>query len=110
VKSGHEFYDFEAKYLDDSAELIVPAQLDPTIEARVRELAVAAFLALECEGLARVDFFVSGDEVLLNEVNTMPGFTSISMFPRMWMAMGMSYEAIVEQLVRDALRRGTGLR
>ena len=110
VRSGHDFYDFDAKYLDDSAELIVPAVLDPSVEQRVGELAVAAFEALDCEGLARVDFFVAGDDVLLNEVNTMPGFTSISMFPRMWMAMGMSYEAIVERLVRDALRRGTGLR
>lgn len=110
VRAGHEFYDFEAKYLDDSAELIVPAKLAAHVEQRVRELAVAAFEALDCEGLARVDFFVAGDEVLLNEVNTMPGFTSISMFPRMWMAMGMTYEEIVERLVRDALRRGTGLR
>ena len=110
VRSAHDFYDFEAKYLDDSADLIVPADLPPAWEARIQELAVRAFDALGCEGLARVDFFVRDDgSVLVNEVNTMPGFTSISMFPRMWAASGVTYADVVDALVADARRKGTGL-
>ena len=110
VFGDHEFYDFEAKYLD-SAHLDVPADLPPDVGERVRALAVAAFEALDCEGLARADFFVGADgSVVINEVNTMPGFTSISMFPRMWAAAGVDYPELVDRLVRDALRRGTGLR
>ena len=111
VRSGHEFYDFEAKYLDDSAELVVPADLSPGIESQVQALAIRAFESLACEGLARVDFFVTGaGEVVVNEINTMPGFTPISMFPRMWAASGLDYPALIDHLVRDALKRGTGLR
>ncbi len=111
VHGEHEFYDFEAKYLDDAADLVVPADLDPAVADRVRELAVLAFDALGCEGLARCDFFVTADGgVLINEVNTMPGFTSISMFPRVWAESGVDYPALVDRLVADALRRGTGLR
>lgn len=111
VHGEHEFYDFEAKYLDDAADLVVPADLDPAVSERVRELAVQAFEALGCEGLARCDFFVTADgRVLVNEVNTMPGFTSISMFPRVWAESGVDYPALVDRLVADALRRGTGLR
>jgi D-alanine-D-alanine ligase len=111
VKGEHEFYDFEAKYLDDAADLVVPADLDPAVSARVQELAVQAFDALGCEGLARCDFFVDADgRVLVNEVNTMPGFTSISMFPRVWAESGVDYPDLVDRLVADALRRGTGLR
>jgi D-alanine-D-alanine ligase len=109
VGAEHEFYDFAAKYVDDSATLVVPADLDPALEARVQELALAAFEALDCAGLARVDVFVRGSEVLINELNTMPGFTSISMFPRMWAASGLDYRTLVSRLVDDALRRGTGL-
>jgi D-alanine-D-alanine ligase len=107
---GHDFYDFEAKYLDDAAELTVPAELPADVTARVRELAGQAFDALGCEGLARVDFFVDGATVVVNEVNTMPGFTPYSMFPRMWAATGLDYPALVDRLIRSALRRGTGLR
>ncbi|MGI9195949.1 MAG: D-alanine--D-alanine ligase family protein [Candidatus Nanopelagicales bacterium] len=110
ITGGHEFYDFEAKYLDDAAELIVPAELDPAVEDEVRRLAIRAFGALGCEGLARVDFFVRDDGILVNEVNTMPGFTPISMFPRMWGATGIDYAALVDRLVDDAVRKGTGLR
>ncbi len=111
VRGEHEFYDFAAKYTDDSAELVVPAALDAATETQVRRLAVAAFDALACEGLARVDFFVRADgTVVLNEVNTMPGFTPISMYPRMWAASGVDYPQLVAHLVRDAQRRGTGLR
>jgi D-alanine-D-alanine ligase len=111
VNAGHDFYDFEAKYLDDSATLVVPAQIDAQKEDRIREMAVKAFNALACEGLARVDFFLRDDgTIVLNEVNTMPGFTSISMYPRMWQESGVAYPAIVDRLVGDALRKGTGLR
>ena len=111
VREGHDFYDFDAKYLDDAVDLIVPADLPAAVEAAVRSQAVAAFEALTCEGLARVDFFVTPDgRAVVNEVNTMPGFTSISMFPRMWQASGLTYPELVDRLVTDALRRGTGLR
>jgi D-alanine-D-alanine ligase len=111
VGDDHEFYDFAAKYLDGGAQCDVPADLPDDLAARVRELAVAAFEAMGCEGLARVDFFVLDDgRVLVNEVNTMPGFTPTSMFPRMWAASGVDYPALVQRLLEDALRRGTGLR
>ncbi len=111
VRSGHEFYDFEAKYLDDSVDLIVPADIAAELESKVQALAIAAFTALACEGLARVDFFVTeAGQIIINEINTMPGFTPISMFPRMWEASGLPYPALVDHLVRDALLRGTGLR
>ncbi len=111
VDARHAFYDFEAKYLDESATLVVPVDLPAGVEDRVRELAVHAFEVLGCEGLARVDFFLRADgSVVLNEVNTMPGFTAISMYPRMWAATGVDYPELVDRLVADALRRGTGLR
>jgi D-alanine-D-alanine ligase len=104
------FYDFDAKYLDDVAEISVPADLPPEVSERVRELAVRTFVTLDCAGLARVDFFVGADnEVYLNEINTMPGFTPISLFPAMWAASGLEYPKLVSRLVRTALRRGTGL-
>lgn len=110
VNEEHEFYDFEAKYLDDSATLVVPAELPEGLEDRIRAMAVRAFDALACDGLARVDFFVTGSgDVILNEVNTMPGFTAISMYPRMWGATGIDYPNLVDRLVADALRKGTGL-
>jgi D-alanine-D-alanine ligase len=110
VRGEHEFYDFAAKYLDDAAELVVPADLPTAVEEEVRRLAVAAFEALDCEGLARVDFFVQPDSVIINEVNTMPGFTPISLFPRMCAASGIDYASVLDLLIDDALRRGTGLR
>lgn len=112
VRGDHEFYDFEAKYTDaESLELVIPASVDAGVSAQLETLAPAAFSALCCEGLARVDFFLTDDgRLVLNEVNTMPGFTSISMFPRMWQATGMTYVQLVDHLIRDALRRGTGLR
>ena len=111
VRAGHDFYDFEAKYLDDSVELIVPAQLEPDVEARLRSDAVAGFTALGCEGLSRVDFFLTQDGIpIINEVNTMPGFTAISMYPRMWGDAGVAYPDLITALIEDALRRGTGLR
>ena len=111
VTGPQPFYDFEAKYLGDSTEFDIPPDLDDETIARVQANAVEAFRALDCEGLARVDFFVCADgRVVINEVNTMPGFTPSSMYPRMWAASGVSYPELVDRLVRDALRRGTGLR
>ncbi|HZN18386.1 MAG TPA: D-alanine--D-alanine ligase family protein [Micromonosporaceae bacterium] len=110
VVRDHEFYDFEAKYLDDSCEFDIPARLPERVTRRVQELACRTFTALDCAGLARVDFFVTPElEVYLNEINTMPGFTPTSMFPRMWTASGLEYPKLVSRLVRTALRRGTGL-
>ncbi|MCW2496272.1 D-alanine--D-alanine ligase family protein [Jatrophihabitans sp.] len=104
---GHDWYDFEAKYLDDACEFDIPALLSPEVTARVREAACRAFSALDCAGLARVDFFVTPDErVLVNEVNTMPGFTPISMYPKMWAATGVDYPTLVDRLIAAALRRG----
>jgi D-alanine-D-alanine ligase len=110
VVSGHEFYDFEAKYLDDSCEFDIPASLPEKTTRQVQELACRTFEALDCAGLARVDFFVTPElDIYLNEINTMPGFTPSSMFPRMWAASGLEYPKLVSRLVRTALRRGTGL-
>jgi len=109
---GHEFYDFEAKYLpDEGTEYDVPADLPDGVAAEVRRLAVVAFEAMGCEGLARVDFFLLPDgKVLVNEVNTMPGFTPVSMFPVMWRESGLPYPQLVDRLIKLALRRSTGLR
>ncbi len=112
VNGDHEFYDFEAKYLPDEATSVdIPAVLPEGVEAQMRALAVRAFEAVGCEGLARVDFFVMPDgSLVLNEVNTMPGFTPLSMFPQMWAASGVDYPALVDRLISLALARGTGLR
>ncbi|MET9296962.1 D-alanine--D-alanine ligase family protein [Streptomyces sp. NPDC003077] len=108
--SDHAFYDFEAKYID-SATGIVPAPLTDEETARVQELAVRAFDAVSCEGLVRADFFLQEDgEFVINEINTMPGFTPISMYPRMWQESGVSYPELIDRLVQAALRRSTGLR
>lgn len=104
------FYDFATKYLDDAAELDVPAKVDDDVSDAVRELAIRAFRAIDCQGLARVDFFLTDDGPIINEVNTMPGFTTISMYPRMWAASGVDYPTLVATMVETALVRGTGLR
>jgi D-alanine-D-alanine ligase len=112
VQGDHDFYDFAAKYLpEESTVLDVPADLDEEVADEVRALATSAFDALSCEGLARVDFFLLGNgSIVVNEVNTMPGFTPTSMFPRVWAASGLDYPALVDRLLQLALRRGTGLR
>ena len=110
VKSGFDFYDFDAKYLADGAELVVPADLSDDVAGEVRSLAQRCFTDAGCEGLARVDFFVTADAIVVNELNTMPGFTPISMFPRMWQESGVSYEDLIVDLVEQARGRGTGLR
>lgn len=104
------FYDFATKYLDDAAELDVPAKIDDDVSDAVRDLAIRAFKAIDGQGLARVDFFLTDDGPLINEVNTMPGFTTISMYPRMWAASGLDYRTLVATMVDTALARGMGLR
>ena len=104
------FYDFATKYLDDVAELDVPAKIDDDVSDAVRDLAIRAFKAIDGQGLARVDFFLTDDGPLINEVNTMPGFTTISMYPRMWAASGLDYRTLVATMVDTALARGMGLR
>ena len=104
------FYDFATKYLDDVAELDVPAKIDDDIAAEVRQLAIAAFRAIDCQGLARVDFFLTENGPLINELNTMPGFTTISMYPRMWAASGVDYRSLLATMVDTAMARGTGPR
>jgi D-alanine-D-alanine ligase len=109
VGTGHAFYDFEAKYLEESYQ--IPADLPDDVVRRVEELAVQAFEALDVEGLARVDFFVlEEDRVVVNEVETMPGFTATSMFPLLWQESGLTYPELVERLVQLAMDRDTGLR
>jgi D-alanine-D-alanine ligase len=112
VHSNSGFYDFEAKYLpEEQVDLDVPAQVQPELADQVRQLAIKTFQAIGCEGLARVDVFVTHDgQVVVNEINTMPGFTQHSMFPRMWAASGVTYSELVERLIILALRRPMGLR
>lgn len=106
IRPSHEFYDFEAKYLDDS-ELVVPAEVDAEVAAEIDRLARAAYRAIGCRGMARVDFFLDGDgRLLVNEINTIPGFTPNSMFPRLWEAEGMDYPALVDRLLELALEVG----
>ena len=111
VGGGHGFYDFEAKYYDEAGTTFdIPAALSPEQTEEVRALSVRAFSALGCEGLARVDFFLTETGFVINELNTMPGFTPASMFPRMWAAAGVPYAELVDRLVRTALARRAGLR
>jgi D-alanine-D-alanine ligase len=108
----HEFYDFNAKYVeDDAAALSCPADLPDEAISRVRELAAAAFDAVGAEGLSRVDFFYTPDgQLIINEINTMPGFTPKSMYPQMWAASGLGYADLIDELIYLALNRKTGLR
>ena len=112
VVGDYDFYDFDAKYLDaDAATFDIPAVLPDDVTARIQDLARRAFSALDAQGMARVDFFVRPDgDVVINEVNTLPGFTPISMYPRMWGEGGISYSELITVLIRTALARGTGLR
>ncbi|SDL40085.1 D-alanine-D-alanine ligase [Arthrobacter sp. ov407] len=108
---GHEFYDFNAKYVDDAAALSCPADLPEEAITRVRELAAVAFDAVGGEGLSRVDFFYTPDgDLIINEINTMPGFTPKSMYPQMWKASGLGYAELIDELIHLALHRKTGLR
>ena len=118
VPEGHSFYDYEAKYLDEhGAQFLIPADLKPEVLEDVQRLSVTAFRTARCAGMARVDFFLLGeDELWVNEINTIPGFTSISMYPKLWEASGLPYAHLVERLLDLALerheadRKNTGVR
>ncbi|MCX2733672.1 D-alanine--D-alanine ligase [Saccharopolyspora sp. NFXS83] len=111
VTGTADWYDYESKYLDDVTEFDIPAKVGDDAIERLRATAVTAFRALECQGLARVDFFVTEEgELIVNEVNTMPGFTAISLYPRMWAQTGIDYPALLTTLIDTAQARGTGLR
>lgn len=107
VKPGAEFYDYEDKYVDGTAELLIPAPIPSPVSDELREIATRTFRALRCEGLARVDFFFEEDGrgLLVNEVNTIPGFTPHSMYPKLWEASGLPYAKLIDELVALALER-----
>jgi D-alanine-D-alanine ligase len=107
VIPGREFYDYEAKYLDEGSKTIIPADLPDATAADIRRLSIAAFQAIDCAGLARVDFLLSRrtGQVVLNEINTIPGFTTISMFSKMWEASGVGYRTLVDRLLDLAFER-----
>ncbi len=111
VDGGEEFWDFEAKYLDPASGMVIPARIPDSAREEIRRLAAAAFDAVSCEGLARVDFFYTANgRVLVNEINTMPGLSPSSYFQKMWEASGMPFPQLIERLLQAALKRGTGLR
>ncbi|MFP5230693.1 MAG: D-alanine--D-alanine ligase family protein [Acidobacteriota bacterium] len=108
VVPGKEFYDYEAKYLSEGSDLIVPAKLTKAQAKQVREMAVAAFRVCDCAGLARVDFLMepgTSGRIYVNEINTLPGFTSISMYPRLWAASGVPYPKLIDRLIALAIER-----
>jgi D-alanine-D-alanine ligase len=107
IEPGADFYDYDDKYKDGRAKLLIPAPLTDTVTDELRQLACDAFIALRCEGMARVDFFYeeSGRGLLINEVNTIPGFTPISMYPQMWQASGLGYRELIDELIRLAIER-----
>ena len=107
VVPTHEFYSYEAKYIDEKgAVLEIPAKVSPKVTRRIQQLAVDTFKTLSCEGLARVDFFLTTkNKIVVNEINTIPGFTSISMYPRLWQASGISYTDLIDRLIQLALER-----
>jgi D-alanine-D-alanine ligase len=107
IVPGKEFYDYTAKYLDEGSQLLIPAKLTKTETKKVQELAVRAFKAVDCSGLARVDFLMDPitRKIYLNEINTMPGFTSISMYPKLWAASGLSYPDLIDRLIQLGLER-----
>lgn len=107
VIPNHEFYSYEAKYLDENGALLsIPASISKKLEQKIRKLAIETFETLNCEGMARIDFFVSENEtVFINEINTIPGFTSISMYPTLWEASGISYGKLIDTLIKLAIKR-----
>jgi D-alanine-D-alanine ligase len=102
-----EFYDYAAKYLDEGSQLLIPAKLSKKLQKEVQEMAVAAFKAVDCSGLARVDFLLDPktEKMYLNEINTMPGFTSISMYPKLWGATGVPYRELIDRLIQFGIER-----
>ncbi len=107
IKPAGEFYDYDSKYLNRKTQLIVPANLSTEVTHQIQEIACRAFKAIDAAGMARVDFFVTREEnrIYLNEINTIPGFTSMSMYPRLWEATGIPYPRLIEQLIQLALER-----
>ena len=104
---SREFYDYQSKYLDQDSRIVIPAELPPAQSARVRSLAIEVFRAVDGAGMARVDFLMNGKEgtLFVNEINTIPGFTTISMYPKMWAASGLSYPALLDKLITLAQER-----
>jgi len=107
IVPGREFYDYAAKYIDGDSQLLIPAPIPPEVAEEIRRLAVEAYLAIDCAGLARADFLLDWKtgEVYVNEVNTLPGFTPISMYPKLWEASGISYPELLDRLIDLALER-----
>lgn len=105
IRSSGDFYDYDAKYVDGQSKILIPAPIPKKLAQRIRRLAVAAFSAVNASGLARVDFLYDGRRLFVNEINTMPGFTSISMYPKLWQHQGVSYRKLIETLIRLALQR-----
>jgi D-alanine-D-alanine ligase len=116
VKPSREFYSYESKYMDGTSGLLIPAPLPASTAEIIRQMALHAFQAIDCGGMARVDFFLeketnqnagTGGNIYLNELNTIPGFTSISMYPKLWEASGLSYAELVDRLIALAIERKT---
>ncbi len=107
VLPSREFYSYESKYIDGTSGLIIPSQLPPEVSDKIREYAIRAYKAIDCAGMARADFFIDGktNRIYLNELNTIPGFTSISMYPKLWQASGLTYPQLVDRLIELALER-----
>lgn len=107
IGASAQFYDYDDKYVNGTSQLYIPARIDEAVSDKIREVAVRAYRLLGCSGLARVDFFVTEDEhkVVLNEINTLPGFTSISMYPKLWMAMGLTYGELLDRLIDLAFQK-----
>ena len=110
IDSKFEFYDFEAKYLDGATSITLPAPIPDSIASQIQQKAIEAFVALGCSGLARVDFFLTPhNEIVINELNTMPGFTATSVYPKMWAASGVAYTDVITHLLKSALTRNNGV-
>ena len=110
IDSKFEFYDFEAKYLDGATTVKIPADIPQAAAEEIRTKAVQAFKALGCSGLARCDFFYTDSgEIVINEINTMPGFTGTSMYPKLWAASGVDYTSLITALIETALKRTNGV-
>jgi D-alanine-D-alanine ligase len=110
IVPSREFYDYEAKYLDEGSKALVPAPLTPEQVAEIQRLSIEAFKAVDGAGMARVDFLIAGQDgrIYVNEVNTIPGFTTISMYPKLWEASGLPYAALIDRLIALALERHAG--
>jgi D-alanine-D-alanine ligase len=105
VVPSREFYDYEAKYIDDGSKVFIPAEIGPRTAADIQRLSILAFKAIDCAGMARVDFLLSPDTIFVNEVNTIPGFTTISMYSKLWAASGITYPVLLDRLIALALER-----